>query len=190
MKMNKHILIDSNDNVFHFGYEIFTDYEALEIFKEAKGTIRKLKTQYQKELNDILHSQREIRNQVFKMTKKLSTIEFTQDLAVTLHTDTARQIFLEERISYFNKILKRKVTQPTFSIDDIKQIPITNYIDFNRAGFSRCIWHNEKTASMKYDHRRNRVYCFGCNRHGDVIDVVQELYNLQAVGDAIRFLKK
>lgn len=54
-----------------------------------------------------------------------------------------------------------------------KAVSIKNYLDFNRTGFRKCIWHDEKTASMKYSEKQNRVYCFGCSRNGDVIDVIQ-----------------
>lgn len=51
-------------------------------------------------------------------------------------------------------------------------------IEVNRAGFARCPFHNEKTASFKA-YRGNRGYhCFGCGASGDVISLVQALFNL------------
>lgn len=51
-------------------------------------------------------------------------------------------------------------------------------IEVNRAGFARCPFHNEKTASFKA-YRGNRGYhCFGCGASGDVISLVQGLFNL------------
>ena len=64
-----------------------------------------------------------------------------------------------------------------FNIDTIKLIPITDWLTFNRAGFTRCIWHEEKSGSLKYYKKNNKVFCFGCGKHGDVIDVVQQLKN-------------
>lgn len=43
----------------------------------------------------------------------------------------------------------------------------------NRAGFIRCVFHQEKTASMKV--YPESVYCFGCGKSGDVFTVVQTL---------------
>ena len=43
----------------------------------------------------------------------------------------------------------------------------------NRAGFIRCVFHKEKTASMKV--YPESVYCFGCGKSGDVFAVVQTL---------------
>lgn len=50
-------------------------------------------------------------------------------------------------------------------------------IKVNRNGFCNCIFHKEKTASMKI-YPNNSFYCFGCGRSGDVISVVMQLENL------------
>lgn len=48
----------------------------------------------------------------------------------------------------------------------------------NRAGFIRCPFHGEKTASLKiYDNGRGWT-CFGCHRGGDVITFVREYFGL------------
>ena len=48
-------------------------------------------------------------------------------------------------------------------------------VHVNRAGFCQCIFHNEKTASMKLYPESNSFYCFGCSKSGDVFDVVMQL---------------
>lgn len=49
--------------------------------------------------------------------------------------------------------------------------------ELNRSGFICCPFHSEKTASMKlYAHD---FYCYGCDAHGDVIDFVEALFNLE-----------
>ena len=42
--------------------------------------------------------------------------------------------------------------------------------------FTRCIFHQEKTASMLID---RAFYCFGCGGKGSVIDLVARLFDLQ-----------
>ena len=57
--------------------------------------------------------------------------------------------------------------------------------DPNRAGYIRCPFHNEKTASLKlYEHN---YHCFGCDAHGTVIDFVAGLFNLSPL-DAVKRL--
>lgn len=50
-------------------------------------------------------------------------------------------------------------------------------IEVNRSGFCRCIFHEEKTASMKI-YPSNTFFCFGCHKSGDVITVIMQLDNL------------
>lgn len=61
------------------------------------------------------------------------------------------------------------------NIEKAKSVPIDTFIKFNRAGFAPCIWHNEKTGSMYYYRKSNKVKCFGCQKSGDVIDVIKEI---------------
>lgn len=54
----------------------------------------------------------------------------------------------------------------------------------NRAGFIRCPFHTEKTASLKlYD---RSFHCYGCGAGGSVIDFVAKLFNLDPLGAAKR----
>lgn len=57
----------------------------------------------------------------------------------------------------------------------IKQELEVHGIHVDRAGFCRCIFHKEKTASMKIYSESNSFYCFGCQKSGDVFDIVMQL---------------
>ena len=50
-------------------------------------------------------------------------------------------------------------------------------IQVDKKGFSRCPFHNEKTASFKV-YSNNTFHCFGCGAHGDVITLVMKLEGL------------
>ena len=54
----------------------------------------------------------------------------------------------------------------------------------HRHGMCRCLFHDEKTPSMKL--YPNNYYCFGCGAHGDVIDLVQAIFNKKPVDAAKR----
>ncbi|GAF89502.1 unnamed protein product, partial [marine sediment metagenome] len=58
-----------------------------------------------------------------------------------------------------------------------KQYPIDQLLDFKQNKCA-CIWHNEKTASMHYYKDNNRVWCFGCGKGGDSIDVFMKVFNV------------
>lgn len=55
-----------------------------------------------------------------------------------------------------------------------KAVPITNYLKFNSQGFAKCPFHSEDSPSLKY-FKDNHVYCFGCSKRGDTIDIVQAI---------------
>lgn len=45
----------------------------------------------------------------------------------------------------------------------------------NRSGLIRCIFHNDKSPSMKVD---RRYYCFGCGCTGDAVDFTAQLFGI------------
>ena len=58
-------------------------------------------------------------------------------------------------------------------------------LKINRAGMACCPFHQDKTPSMKLND--NYYYCFGCQKSGDVIDLVAHLFGL-SLGDAAKKL--
>lgn len=95
-----------------------------------------------------------------------------------------------KHVEYLSKLLHRKVQkiQPTGGgIASAKAVPITRFIDFNPNKCAKCIWHDEKTPSMKYYEKSNKVKCFGCGKSGDVVDVVQQLQSI-SLPEAIKLL--
>ena len=60
-------------------------------------------------------------------------------------------------------------------------------VDVNRAGFTRCLWHNERTASLKIYPGDRGYFCFGCHAHGSSIDLVMKLFDC-SVSDACKRL--
>ena len=124
----------------------------------------------------------------------------TKDLkrhAKTLLLTAYADLLIEKWQSRKDKLLRKKsfMSLPpelnkTVNIDLVKSIPITDYISFNRAGFTPCLWHSEKMGSLKYYKKTNSAYCFGaCQRQYDIIDVVQKLHNTDFKG-ALSILAK
>lgn len=48
-------------------------------------------------------------------------------------------------------------------------------IEVKRNGMACCPFHDDKTPSLKIDHR---FHCFGCGADGDVVHFTSRLYNL------------
>ena len=75
-------------------------------------------------------------------------------------------------------------------IERIKEIPIDTFLDFSKNNFSKCLWHEEAHASLKYWKQANRLHCFGaCGKTFDIIDVYQKLYNCDFI-EAVKNLKR
>ena len=49
-------------------------------------------------------------------------------------------------------------------------------LEVNCAGMVRCLFHEERTPSMKL--YEDHYFCFGCGKHGDVINLVAELFSI------------
>lgn len=60
---------------------------------------------------------------------------------------------------------------------DFNTVAAAYGLEFNRMGFARCPFHNEKTASFKIKNHR-MAHCFGCGWSGDIIDFTGKLFNL------------
>lgn len=95
--------------------------------------------------------------------------------------------YIRHRLEFYQRHLqsfRRRGPQDGDEVRRAKEVPIHKYVQFQPNGFAKCLWHTEKTASMKYndlryDRRPNSVKCFACSASGDVIDVVMALYNLE-----------
>lgn len=80
---------------------------------------------------------------------------------------------------------KQKPAMGNRLADEIKESltieRVARYYGFepNRSGFIKCPFHDgDHTASLKLYPGKGGWYCFGCHRHGSVIDFVMQLYNI------------
>lgn len=130
---------------------------------------------------------------ILKDTKEY--IKYHKDLWRKNRDNTFAEDSLKNYIEKEKKLVQRiryltahKETSGKYDIQEAKKIPITNFMEFDRAGFAKCLWHKEKTGSLKYNKDKNKVHCFGsCGISRDVIDVVQQQRGI-TIGEAIKFL--
>ena len=59
-------------------------------------------------------------------------------------------------------------------------------IKVNRNGMTKCLFHNDKNPSMKFD---RRFHCFGCGADGDVIDLTAHLFGLSNLDVAKKLIQ-
>jgi len=149
---------------------------------------------------EIKKQNKELYNNRFNIPKGLKKKEYTALLKQTQnkideYKDIVRkdpdrvmsQLELEDYIEKKKKIKKILELHTKFgtknnemNIEKAKQYPIDQLLEF-KGGFTRCIYHEEKTGSMKYYKDKNRVHCFSCNQGWDAIDIYQKLHNVEFI---------
>jgi len=91
---------------------------------------------------------------------------------------------------------KRKLKTTIYHVQDILDRISTfdglNYygVRFNNKGFASCPFHNERTPSFHYDKKKDRYYCFSCNKGGTIIDFVADYFNYNLPSDLPKVLEK
>lgn len=121
--------------------------------------------------------------------------EMVQARLPVAHLDIINE-YLSNRYALYNRA-ERSINRAPYKGDGnrviaAKQVPITNFIQFNRQGYAPCVWHEEKTASMFYNKETkskfaNTVKCFGCGAMGDPIDVIMQMRQVE-FGEAVNIL--
>ena len=91
------------------------------------------------------------------------------------------EIHLEDYLKEKENLQKKlRYTGVKFENDDLvraRQVPISDFLKFNSAGMVKCLWHIERTGSLHYIKKNNKVHCFGGCGTKDVIEVIQNLNN-------------
>ena len=81
-------------------------------------------------------------------------------------------MWIEQQLQRLEAMVSRRTRK---DFEHIKKIPILDFLNFNSQGYTRCLWHSEKTASLKYYPKQNLVHCFGCGVTKNVIQIYAEL---------------
>jgi DNA primase len=93
------------------------------------------------------------------------------------HTKILQQYYLQEakRLKKKNKlkVIPNK-GRGSLDVEAAKKVPIDSFLEFNAAGKASCLWHSDKTPSLHYYEKDNRVHCFVCGKQWDVIDIIQK----------------
>lgn len=174
--------------MFHDGEEVNQDMVKMlnRIVKENKKSLARLNALDEK-----------IRKEVYSTRGLTPTQKATRFESMKIvYTQWKRKPIEDniKRLELLQRFVRRgKGTRFADGLDfqKAKQYPIPQLIKFQRNGFIKCIWpeHNEKTASMKYYPKDNHVYCHGCHKGGDAIDVVQAIRGC-TVQEAVRYLTR
>lgn len=76
-----------------------------------------------------------------------------------------------------------KIQEVKQKVDIIKAAEYLG-LELNRAKQCKCIWHNERTASLSFSQSKQIFKCFGCGQAGDVITLISKVLNINALESA------
>lgn len=185
----KHFFLKNEDNDIefgHFGSPVKVDW--FKLFPESKSY-------FKVKLNESLDLFSQIKKNSTETAKSKGPLESEKLWGEQL-------IAIKKKVHLYEELIKRlstpQIKQKLDSgaiinealVQKVKSVPITNFIKFDRGMFATSIWNpTEKSPSMHYYSNNNKVRCFSSNTSGDVIDVVQQLYNLNFI-DAVKYLSK
>lgn len=125
---------------------------------------KETKSAYKKVIDEMMHQRR-------------TMLQFAQDTTII---DIIVKTLTETYNSFGKKTVKPTgdITE-SYDIDRIKQVPITHFYKFGRDNKATSIYNtNEKTPSLHYYPETNRYRCYSAGKGGDVIDFVQDHYDV------------
>lgn len=158
-------------------------YDLAKEFPESKSSLREVIKKNNKSISNLVRIEKDINKMVDEIQEVYSKRELLRDLLLSAYVLVPKDI-VETENNRMRKIMwhidmHKKLGQGNtrgVNIDKARAVPIPTILEINRSGFTKCIWHDEKTPSMKYYKNNNKVHCFGeCQKSGDVIDVMMEI---------------
>lgn len=177
-------------------------FQLMEWYPEAKQTalrnIRLHIKHYKKEIENVLEFQSNFLEKVFPIEVKKNILEaignkeWIQGSTIRKVEEYKKEINKLEKdkkyvLSLINPIKYKQHTINTEIINRVKQIPITDFIQVGRNNKSICLFHSDKNPSMHVYKESNSYYCFTCQSHGSVIDIIMKLQNTDFIG-AVHYL--
>lgn len=118
-------------------------------------------------------------HELLKTAKHYTSAEQVRDEMFARVSVFESVVFHDEYLSAMEPVVvpkSRYQAKDNTEVELAKSYPISNLITFTHKK-ACCIWHNEKTPSMAYYPNTNSVYCFGCGKYGDAIDVFRQIHN-------------
>ena len=174
--------------------------ELADIFPTARKQIIKNLTADIKQKEDTVI---EMRNQEGECHKKKSQVpldekwiyvhiaENLKDRTKEIEVSMNKNIFYKNSIQRLSKPVEVSVRTDKITPQDIlraKAVPLTMFLKINGAGFAKCVFHEDKTASLKV-YKNNHWWCYSCSTGRDVVDLVMRQKNItfiEAVRELIR----
>lgn len=177
----------------------YTFMQLIEIFPEAKSVAKKYITEeienckadlkeadnIEKEVDDLIYRKASKESEFF--WKCITEGLLLDPLRVGREQKIKRNTFYLSALKPGGKEVGNGVTQN--DIDRAKAYPIDQILKVRRDGTTRCVWCNDKDGDdLHYYRKGNSVWCFGCSKGGDAIDVYMQVTGVKFL-EAVKKLR-
>ena len=146
----------------HTHYEPIPDCELLKTYPEGKAIVKVKVKEYKRLLSNEADYEVQANGDEFKIEM----------------CDYRREKWREQIKRLERMLAPFDSKQRGNKLAELKAVPIDTLLRFNSAGFTKCLYHPEKSPSAKYYPDKNHVYCFSCSKKYDSVDVKMFLSGL------------
>ena len=189
MSTNKKYILDKSfenelEREYRNSLHRFSDAELIVIFPEAvpylKQKLGYLKKRYKKLSLEVLLDLSKVYCHDYKEGKEDFARWFGEEVVRVFKGEDLekikKQINKLKFLLYPPKEIKNRITPQM--IERAKAVPFDSLINFNRAGFTICPFHSEKSPSLHFNKKNNTAHCFGCSWSGDTIKFLMAFNSL------------
>lgn len=166
----------------------YTCRELLDVFPEAKKIVPEKIQEWQEKQNYIENEIKHLLAKVMRISPKDKYFveEFVKAFRIPAYLECQRQV---RRLRMLAKVAsgKAQTKWENFQekIERAREYPIAEIAAqvmpikmLGKRAVILCPFHNEKTPSCHLYLESNTFHCFGCQKHGDVISITQQIFGL------------
>lgn len=153
---------------------IIKKWELLRVFPEAKKIVKKQIKDCEQEIERLVERKREIRNKAFATDQEERVTEILLDGVDDLIESYNKEIN-NKQVMLMSSQKKNDTLE--VNVERAKEFPIDSLIEFQN-NKACCVFHDERTPSLHYYKNTNSVYCWGCHKYGDSIEVAMALWGV------------
>lgn len=183
--------------------DLIDDVEWFELYPSAKTAIsRNLKNKINKIKDEIKNMSAHKNDLIDRFVTKIKDMDDMYKVREEIEKDCEEKLeYLKHKLSSlessYNYVSKWDTKKPgkkgsritQRGVEQAKSVAINNFLNINRAGNTKCIFHSEKTGSM-HIYENNKFYCFGCGKHGSVIDIYMQLHQVDFKDAVLKLIGK
>jgi hypothetical protein len=152
-----------------------------EVLKEWKKEMKPIRLAWlnptieelEKEVRDAYLNDAQLRKERKPYWMRMAILEGLRD---AFNKEILLKRYIHERIMITNPITE---APNKIDVKRVKEnLDINLVITLNKAGFTMCPFHTDKTPSLKWYPETKQLHCFSCGWHGDVIAFIMKRDNL------------